>query len=178
MPRRPSGRSVKRHRSYTVDEAARTTGVAKGTVRRWIKTGLPVLNEQRPALIIGRELIEYLEARKPKKRELAIQQSYCFSCRAPREPAFGEVEIQPAPNGGGMMISLCGTCSTVMHKRIPAGSLSALKAKATVTIRQDHERINEGSKPCLNDHFEQGSQTHAKAPSEKRADQAQIQSLS
>ena len=132
-------------------------GVAKGTVRRWIKTGLPSLNDQRPTLIVGRELIEFLNDRAPKKNKIAIHQSYCFGCRAPRDPAFGEVEIDPSTTGGVMLISLCGACSTVMHKRVSAGSLDDLKEKVTVTIRQNHQRINEGARPCLNDHFERGS---------------------
>jgi DeoR/GlpR family transcriptional regulator of sugar metabolism len=39
--KRPTGQRIKIHRSYDVTEAARALGVAKGTVRRWLKDGLP-----------------------------------------------------------------------------------------------------------------------------------------
>jgi len=58
---------VKVHRSYTVDEASRLLGVAKGTVRRWMTAGLPFLTDQKPALILGADLAAFLKARaKPK----------------------------------------------------------------------------------------------------------------
>lgn len=54
---KPSGRAVKIHRSYTVEEAARATGYAKGNVRRWVSSGLlPALTDQRPHLILGADL--------------------------------------------------------------------------------------------------------------------------
>lgn len=62
--RKPDRRSIKLHRSYTVDEASRTIGSAKGTIRRWIKSGaLPALTDQKPNLILGEDLIDYLKAR-------------------------------------------------------------------------------------------------------------------
>jgi hypothetical protein len=39
--RKPSRRSIRIHRNYTVEEAARTTGCAKGTIRRWIRSLTP-----------------------------------------------------------------------------------------------------------------------------------------
>ena len=50
--RRPNWRGVRRHRSYSVDEAARTVDVAKGTVRRWTKAGLPAITDRKPALTL------------------------------------------------------------------------------------------------------------------------------
>ena len=55
MRKRQHRRMVKIHRSYTVDEAARGLGVAKGTVRRWLNSGkLSAIEGLRPALILGR----------------------------------------------------------------------------------------------------------------------------
>ena len=144
MARRPNGRAIRKHRNYTVDEAARALGVSKGTVRRWLKAGLPYLVDQRPALILGSDLIAFLAARKPKRQTCELHQAFCFSCRAPRDPAFGEVEIIATSSSTVMMRALCNRCSTVMHKRIATAKLPALAVKVTVTIVQDHERIGEG----------------------------------
>ena len=53
MAKRLNWRKVKKHRSYTVDEVARLLSVHKGTVRRWTKNGLKVLDDQRPLLILA-----------------------------------------------------------------------------------------------------------------------------
>ena len=62
MPRRrcPGRRGIKIHRNYTVDEVARIRGVAKITVRRWIKGGLPALTDRKPTLILGEDFAQFL----------------------------------------------------------------------------------------------------------------------
>ena len=154
MARRPNGRAIKKHRSYTVDEAARALTIAKGTVRRWLKVGLPALTDQRPALIIGSDLIDFLAARKPERQTCHLHQAYCFSCRAPRDPAFGEVEIRPKTRATGMMWALCDECAAVMQKAISIARLPELHGKVKVSIVQEDERIGESNDPCSNDHFE------------------------
>jgi hypothetical protein len=48
--------------TYTVEEAARTLGVHKNTVRAWLKRGLPTIDAERPTLILGRELAHFRRA--------------------------------------------------------------------------------------------------------------------
>ncbi|MEM7728193.1 MAG: helix-turn-helix domain-containing protein [Pseudomonadota bacterium] len=153
MPRRPNARAIKRHRSYTVDEAARALGIAKGTVRRWLKAGLPALTEQRPALILGRDLVAFLGRRAATKATCELHEAWCFSCRAPRAPAYGEVEYHALTPTSGNMRALCEACTTVMHKRVSANRLGALRALVTVAVRHPEGRIDKGHGPCLNDHF-------------------------
>ncbi|WP_157944611.1 helix-turn-helix domain-containing protein [Mangrovicella endophytica] len=154
MSRRPNGRAIKKHRSYTVDEAARALKASKGTVRRWVKNGLPALTDQRPALIMGSELIAFLDGRKKKSQPCQLHQAFCFSCHAPRDPAFADVEVRPLTTTGGMMRALCGRCATVMHKRLSLARMPELRALVTVSIVQGDERIGESRSPCPNDHLE------------------------
>jgi excisionase family DNA binding protein len=64
--RNPNRRSIKIHRNYTVEEAARVTGCAKGTIRRWIKSGaLPAITDRKPNLILGGDLFDYTDTAKP-----------------------------------------------------------------------------------------------------------------
>lgn len=165
MARRPNGRAIKKHRTYTVEELARASGVCRATVRRWQKTGLPYLADQRPSLILGSDAIAFLDERKPKPQTCALHQAFCFSCRAPRDPAFNEVEIIAATSATVMMRALCAQCSTVMHKRVSTARLPTLRARLMVTIVQDHERIVDGPSSCPNDHFETTRQTRAKTSS-------------
>ena len=86
--RHPNHRLVKIHRSYTVDEVAALLSIHKHTVREWIKGGLPTCDDRRPTLILGPDLIAFVQARRVKnKRKCSPGQLYCFKCRAPRNPA-------------------------------------------------------------------------------------------
>ena len=59
MPKRVNPNLAKIHRNYSVGEAAALLGVHKNTVRNWIKNGLPLCDDRRPALILGAELREF-----------------------------------------------------------------------------------------------------------------------
>lgn len=153
MARRANARAIRKHRTYTVDEAARALKVHKGTVRRWIKNGLPALTDQRPALILGSELIAFLSTRKPEPQRCQLHQGFCFSCRAPRDPAFSEVEVRPKTKTTAMMRALCERCATTMHKRISMARLTELRSKVAVSIIRAPERISEGDSPSSNVHL-------------------------
>src|SRR5437762_2244097 len=93
---RVNQRRVKIHRSYTVDGAARMLGTSKGTIRRWIKSGaLPAITDQKPHLILGGDLVDYLKARASTGPKLKLHECYCFKCRAPRAPALGIADYMP-----------------------------------------------------------------------------------
>lgn len=137
--RHPSSRRVKRHRSYRIDEAATAVGSCRATIRRWIKNGLPTVHTTRPALILGADLIDYLDQRSEgPKCELA--QCYCFRCRSPREPALGMADFIPMTVRGGNLRALCSVCGCLMHKRVSLASLESLGGQLAVKIveRQRH----------------------------------------
>lgn len=161
MARRANRRAVKLHRNYTVDEAARVLGVAKGTVRRWLKSGLPAIADRKPILILGADLNDFLDRRASPRQRCRPDECFCFSCRAPRKAAFGAAEYFPITATGGNLRALCIECTTVMRKRVSLAKLDALKAVLAVTIVQADEPINNGAKACLNNHLEQETKTHA-----------------
>ena len=152
--RRRNARGVKLHRNYTIEQAARTLAVSKGTVGRWIKGGLPVLTDQKPHLILGPDLINYVRGKAPAKKPCQLHQCYCFSCRQPKGPAFGSVEFYPITSTGGNVRALCETCANVMHKRVSTTKLEALRTIVQVTVRQAGKHIDDSADPCLNDHLQ------------------------
>ncbi|MBW6422019.1 helix-turn-helix domain-containing protein [Rhizobium sp. XQZ8] len=93
--RRPIRRAIKQHYSYTTEEAALVLGVAKGSVRRWLKAGLPHLADQRPFLILGSDLRAFLDKRDKPKQRCGLHEFYCFRCREPKPAAGGLIDYTP-----------------------------------------------------------------------------------
>jgi hypothetical protein len=152
MPaKRINPRLIKLHRSYAVDEAARTLGTHKNTVRGWIKSGLPIVDNCRPTLIHGQDLRSFLEKRrKAAKRPCAPGTLYCFKCRQPRPPAQGMVDYTPINATNGNLIALCEGCDTMMYRRTRLDSLPAQMPNLDVQIREAQPRLIERDKPSLN----------------------------
>jgi excisionase family DNA binding protein len=160
--RNPNRRSIKTHRNYTVEEAARATGCAKGTIRRWIKSGaLPAVTDRKPNLILGGDLFDYLKARATSGPKLRLNECYCLKCRAPREPALGMADYVPLTPTTGNLRALCSTCTTIMHKAVPLAAVAALAGILDVTVQQASKHISDIVKPSLNDHLAREPETHA-----------------
>ena len=106
-------------------------------------------------------MIGFLNGRAARKRKCRLEECYCMSCRQPRAPAFGEVEIVSLTPTSGNVRALCEVCSAVMHKRVSRAKFDALRAVLAVTVVQGPTRINESTKPCLNEHLYKEPHTHA-----------------
>jgi excisionase family DNA binding protein len=159
---RPNRRSIKIHRAYTVEAAARVTGCAKGTIRRWIKSGaLPAIIDQKPHLILGADLYDYLKARATPRSKLRLHECYCFKCRAPRSPGLGMAEYLPLTPTTGNLRALCGTCTTIMHKAISLAALAGFADILEVTVRQAPKHITDIVNPSLDDHLGKELKTRA-----------------
>jgi len=153
--RRPNRRAVKIHRNYEIGEAARVLGVARGSVRRWIKSGdLPALTDRKPYLILGADLVAFLDNRSKPKQTCRLEECFCFSCKAPRAPALGEMEYHPVSRHSGNLRALCDECLTVMHKRFSAARLDALRAKVAVTIVGASATLSDMALSSSNDHLD------------------------
>ena len=135
--RKPSGHRAKIHRSYTVDEVARLLGVAKGTVRRWIKAGLSVLaDRKRPRSFLGEDLVQFLAARKARakrcgpRRKMLLRQ---VSGAAGSRPGLSR-NLSPSGLGRGNLRAICPVCGCLMHRQIRCDAVDALRALLEVTI--------------------------------------------
>ena len=153
--RKPNQRGIKIHRNYSVDEAARVTGYAEGTIRRWIRSGsLPALVDRKPILILGGDFSDYFDARKRSGPKLRAHECYCLKCRAPREPALGMADYVPLTKSTGNLRALCGACGSLMHKAIRAAALAALRSVLDVTAQEADRHIEDSPSPSLDDHLD------------------------
>lgn len=136
-------RKVKRHHSYTVDEAARAIGAARGTVRRWLDKGLPAIRDRKPFLILGDDLAAYMAGRARPKQACPPGTCYCVKCREPREPAGNMAEFLPINAHSGNLRALCPDCGSLMHRRTSSSQLAAIRAILDVAIVERPPRLND-----------------------------------
>lgn len=111
MTKRASPRKVKIHNQYTYQQAADVLGVSVQTVRSWRQSGLGVLDSQKPHLILGFMLKDYLAGRyNQPKRRLAKDQFLCMTCNAPRQAYGGMADYIPYTATRGRLEVLCEVC--------------------------------------------------------------------
>lgn len=126
--RHPNPRLAKIHRNYTVEEIASLFGVHRNTVREWIKRGLSTSDQKRPFLILGRDLVAFLQARRVKnKRPCQPGELYCVRCRAPKAPAGDMVEYKPVTATLGNLIAICPDCHAIMNRRASLAKLEQIR---------------------------------------------------
>jgi hypothetical protein len=147
---------AKMHRNYTVEEAASLYGVFKGTVRNWIKAGLPTLNDKRPMLILGSDLAAFHQARRMRnKQKCKPGEMYCFKCRIPKEPDGNEVEFKAITGKIGNLIGICPTCYSIMNRRVNIAKLDQVRGKMDFTIPLAQQHIVESNQPSVNSDLKQ-----------------------
>lgn len=138
--RHPNHRLVKIHRSYTVEDTADLFGIHKNTVRAWVKAGLAPNDEKRPMLILGRELVAFLENRRRKnKRPCKPGEIYCVRCRAPKVPAEDMAEYQPDNEVIGNLVAICPDCNSMINRRVSLAKIDQVRGRMEIGYRKDSD---------------------------------------
>lgn len=141
---------IKIHRTYSIEEAARTLGVHKNTVTNWLKNDLRAIDDRRPILIHGRVLRSFLQARRKKqKSRCRLGELYCLKCRAPKRPLDGKVIYVRLSDSGGNLQGRCSDCQSIICRRVSIARLHEFSAVLTITHRQASPRINDRLMPSL-----------------------------
>ena len=149
--RHPNPRLAKIHRNYTVEEVATLFGIHKNSVRNWVKGGLPTNDDRRPMLILGRDLVAFLQAKRMKnKRPCQPGEIYCVRCRAVQKPAGRMAEYQPLTATLGNLVGICPSCESMMYRRVNLAKLVQVGAELDITMTQALPHINESIQPCVN----------------------------
>lgn len=149
--RRLNPNAIKSRRTYTARELATAFGVHKNTVRAWQRDGLTPLDGKRPVLFIGETVRAFVVRRNAdRKRPCAIGTLYCFRCREPRQPALGMVDYIAMTATSGNLRALCGTCETIMHRRVRMAAIATVLPGVAVQITEAPARLTERLSPSLN----------------------------
>ena len=105
-------RGICKSRVYTFEMAARIVGVSHATFRKFPSEGLRVINDKRPHLVRGADLIEFLTKRMDANRPIMVEgQYYCMTCRASRDARAGTVSFTQHTAMTGRLSAICDECS-------------------------------------------------------------------
>jgi hypothetical protein len=124
MYKYPSAKKIKAARSYTIPEVAEVLGCSTRTVRNWAGMGLRVLTDNRPYLIVGDDLKNFLaDQSASKKVKLASNELFCLSCKAPRQP-LGMMADEIRQTGTiSRLVGLCEVCGGTCNRLIGTRAL-------------------------------------------------------
>jgi excisionase family DNA binding protein len=150
----PDLRKIRLHSCYSVHEAANLLRVSPGTVRAWIRRGLPVLEGCKLILIPGDGLKAWLKARRAaRKQTCQPYELYCCRCRGPRKAKAGSVLIVPRNAKTVAIRALCASCDAKMNRGGSLAKLSEIEvAFGLVTPAQ--VSLAQCENPAVNQHFD------------------------
>jgi Helix-turn-helix domain len=149
--RYPNPRLVKIHRSYTVEEVTRLLGKNKNTVLNWIKNGLATIDDKRPMLILGTDLVAFLQERRVKnKQHCKPGELYCVRCRVPKYPAGDIAEYSPVTEKFGNLIAICPDCDSIMNQLVSLAKIEEFCKKIDITFPKELRHIVKRTKPTEN----------------------------
>ena len=137
MAKRPNPRSIRAARTYTIEEAAEALGVSTGTIRGWVKAGLPIMSSKRPFLILGDAIRRFVEQRRANSKiTLQPDQLYCLSCKAGRQPMGLMIDVLPQTTQTARLVGLCDVCGGTCNRMISIAKLDQLRLIFDVAINE------------------------------------------
>jgi transposase-like protein len=159
-------RLIRRDYGYFISEIADLFDVHRNALRRWIKIGLRTVDDHRPVLVYGSDLIEFLDVRQTnRKQKCAADEFYCCRCRRPQHARFNHVEIQIRNETRLNLSAICDPCGTRMNR---AGSVAKIEVYNRNFIIQTpaERRLSGCSDPIVMCHLDK-DKIHAKLQSEE-----------
>ena len=149
--RYPNPRLVKIHRSYTVEEVAMLLGKHKNTVRNWVKDGLATIDDKRPMLILGPDLVAFLQERRGKNKQRCNPgQLYCVRCRTPKFPAGDMADYEPVTEKFGNLTAICPACDSIINRRVSLARIWEVCGNLDISFPKELQHIVESAKPTEN----------------------------
>ncbi|MBW7997817.1 MAG: helix-turn-helix domain-containing protein [Candidatus Glassbacteria bacterium] len=154
----PNHRLVKVYRTYTVEEIAQLFGKHKNTVRNWLREGLTVIDDRRPALVLGSTLVAFLKKRRGQnKQKLKPGEIYCVRCRVAVRPAGGMADCVQVTDTTGNLRGICPSCDLLIHRRVSLARIDAVIGNLEVTLERAGEHIRGRAVPSLNCGLSEGA---------------------
>src|SRR5690606_13421527 len=122
------GHGLRVTQSYSPKEIGKALGTAETTVRAWIRERkLPAMTSGNPHLVLGSDIVAFLEKKRQKNPPLADDAFRCMHCRTARKALGGMVDFKATSAHLGHLTALCEVCGTTMSKGVAVRDLPRLQ---------------------------------------------------
>jgi len=129
--------------------------IHKVTVRHWFKEGLSKIDENRPFLVRGSDLCEFLKNRQSKnKQKCKPDELYCMRCRESRKPKEMKVIIEKQAEKISRLKGVCSVCGTKMFRAFSAKNYQQITMNFKI-IKTHHKDILQSDVPVVNAHLKE-----------------------
>lgn len=119
-------RLIKRTYSYRYYEISDLFGVHTNVIARWVKDGLQRIDDQKPYMIYGGDLADYLDTKqKKRKKPCRADEIFCCKCQAPRPVWERAIDIKIRNEKTLYLSGLCAICNSALKQ---IGSMAKLPA--------------------------------------------------
>jgi hypothetical protein len=102
---------------------------------------LPHITDQRPFLILGGDLRDFVQNRKKLKQQCELYECFCFHCRQPSAAAGGMMDYIPQTARSGQISAICDGCGTIMYKAFSPINLPSLMREVDVSFPKGQPRM-------------------------------------
>jgi len=142
MAKRYNPNKCKINRNYSISEIALLYDVHKSTVKTWLRRGLKRIDNQRPYIILGRDLRPFLkDLRGINKRPCELGEIYCMKCRTPRKPQQGTTTFETESTRYGRIKGTCNVCNSAMNRYFRLNDLDMLQRHFAVILPLQQKRL-------------------------------------
>lgn len=139
MPKQARLSGIKSFRTYKIEEAAEVSGVSARTISNWAANGLHVMNGERPVLIRGDDLRDFIKRqREGRKIKTSLDRFFCVRCRKAQKAAGGFADCN-ITGKRVTLTALCEVCETVVSKPIAEARIPEIARTLDLTIKR-HEK--------------------------------------
>jgi hypothetical protein len=141
--RRFNPKLIKIHANYTTQDIADLFHVHIDTVNSWYRSGLKRIDQERPFLVFGRDLVDFLTRRNKKmKKKTCPDEFFCCKCKEPRKTKGGIVELRIINSKKLMIKGICEICGTKMNKLGSIKKINEIKKMFNVQAIQEERLLD------------------------------------
>lgn len=157
--RKINTRLIRQSYPYHVDDIVDLYGIHKQTVYQWIKAGLPTTDSQKPFIIRGVALREFIDKRQLKRKITCKENElYCCKCRCSRQSWENAVDIFIENEKQINIQGLCEVCNTTTNRWGRTAKLEIYQKLYNIQTVHD-KRLTGCTLSAVNTHLEGGNQT-------------------
>jgi integrase len=144
--RRPDLRKIRPTKSYTVAELAEETSRTEATIREWLAAGMPAMDDQQPAMVLGWAARSWIKAKWEKRRhESGPLRIYCFGCKEPQFLEPHSISVHPCKGGATKIKARCAVCGSAIYRAMTGDKAVAFQADAARLWNEEKRLVVHGS---------------------------------